>query len=480
VNEQDRPARKRTRRRKRSTGDPALGLRVRKARIKAGLSQEQAAHQIERSDRWLLSVENGDADPGYGDLVQLAPVLGVGFDQLVLEEQTERVARHETRADMSGTRQPDVASPSDAAMIGGDGIHPPDQRLEELRRRGFLQAGLVVTGGVVLGLWPAFEERTESTDMAALRRVLLDYGPAKVTELPDVGTLRSTVRAAWADRQQARYSSVLRVAPSILRQVRTATEELNGGDRDGSLELLAQTYRLIFDLLRKVGDNNLATIAADRGMVAAQQNGHPAVIASATGCLRAVLSAGRHHARAIEMATSAAANLEPVAVRGGSPEDLSTYGNILLSGAEAAVQAGDGRLSNDFYREADDVARRLGQDANHSFTAFGPTNIAVHRVHAAIVLGDGERAVRMARDLDLTRLPVLERQAHHLLDVAIAYGLIENPESALDSLVAAEQIAPEEVRLDPRARALVDELRRRNRHYGSQLGALEQRMFPHT
>lgn len=55
---------KRSRKRRRSTGDRALGLRVRKARLKAGLSQVQAAHQVERSDRWLLQVENGQTDPG--------------------------------------------------------------------------------------------------------------------------------------------------------------------------------------------------------------------------------------------------------------------------------------------------------------------------------------------------------------------------------------------------------------------------------
>jgi transcriptional regulator with XRE-family HTH domain len=467
MSEQEGATGKRRRHRRGRTGDRALGLRVRKARLKSGLSQEQAANQIERSGRWLLWIENGRTDPAVGDLARLAELFGVELEQLVLDGQ---------RANGSAARHSAITASLQPEMMLDGGQLPTDPRLDELRRRGFLQAGLVVTGGVMLGLWPPFEEAAESAEMAELRRGLLHYGREATTERPNLAGLRQVVRDAWANRQQSRYSAVLQAAPSILSQARAAAQELDGDDRCASLQLLAETYRLIFDLLRKVGDSDLATIAADRGMIAAQENGHPAVIASATGCLRAVLSAGRHHSRAIELATSAATCLEPVALRGGDPEHLSTYGNTLLAGGEAAAQAGDRGLSDDFYREADRVARLLGQDANHSFTAFGPTNVVVHRVHAAILLGDGERAVRLAKDLDLTQLPVVERRAHHTMDVAIAYGLIEKPERALHALLMAEQIAPEEVRLDPGAHALVDELGRRRHRHCSELAALAQRM----
>lgn len=126
------------------------------------MSQEQAAHQVERSDRWLPKVENGQADPGYGDLVRLAPVLNVEFEQLVLDMSTSRPMK------ANGTPEP-------AMMVGGDRLLA-DPRLDALRRRGFPQAGLVLTGGMVLGLWPAFEPAAEAPDMAALQRALLHYG----------------------------------------------------------------------------------------------------------------------------------------------------------------------------------------------------------------------------------------------------------------------------------------------------------------
>lgn len=74
---------KRRRQRRRSSGDRALGDRIRKYRTRLNLSQEVAAHRVGRSEGWLLQVENGRADPGYTDLVRLAPVLEVHIGQLI-------------------------------------------------------------------------------------------------------------------------------------------------------------------------------------------------------------------------------------------------------------------------------------------------------------------------------------------------------------------------------------------------------------
>jgi hypothetical protein len=157
---------------------------------------------------------------------------------------------------------------------------------------------------------------------------------------------------------------------------------------------------------------------------------------------------------------------------------MSIYGQLLLTGAGAAAKGGDRALAGDFFNSALGVAKRLGADANHGFTAFGPTNIAVHQVHAAVVLGDGDAALRRARGIDLARLPVLERRAHHLIDVALGYNLIDKPEDAAISLLSAEQVAAEEVRYDPRAGLLVEQLRHRGRAISTQLDALASRMQP--
>lgn len=78
------------------------------------------------------------------------------------------------------------------------------------------------------------------------------------------------------------------------------------------------------------------------------------------------------------------------------PAALSIYGQLILAGGDAAARGGDAALTRDYFGQALSSARRLGRDANHSFTAFDLTNIAVHQVHGTVVLGDGQTAIRQA------------------------------------------------------------------------------------
>ena len=45
------------------------------------------------------------------------------------------------------------------------------------------------------------------------------------------------------------------------------------------------------------------------------------------------------------------------------------------------------------------LAEQLGADANHGWTAFGPTNVAIHRVSVCAELGDPGEAIRLAADV---------------------------------------------------------------------------------
>ena len=83
MTDEERPTEKRTRKRRQATGDRSLGDRIRRFRTQVGVSQASAAHQIGRTAGWLLQVENGRADPGYSDLLLLAPVLKRHISELI-------------------------------------------------------------------------------------------------------------------------------------------------------------------------------------------------------------------------------------------------------------------------------------------------------------------------------------------------------------------------------------------------------------
>jgi hypothetical protein len=121
---------------------------------------------------------------------------------------------------------------------------------------------------------------------------------------------------------------------------------------------------------------------------------------------------------------------------------------LLLKGAMAAAHQGDRITSRALLGEADTIARHLGGDANHWFTAFGPTNVNVHRVSAAVALGDGGAAVHHAKSVHPAQLPVLERRAQYLVDVARGYGQWSKDDQALRALLTAERATLSRSRTD--------------------------------
>lgn len=137
-----------------------------------------------------------------------------------------------------------------------------------------------------------------------------------------------------------------------------------------------------------------------------------------------------------------------------SDEYLSVYGTLFLVGAMAAARAEDRMTTQAFLREADETARRLGADANHLWTAFGPTNVAIHCVAAAGELGDIQIAADLGQRVDTRRLPV-ERRVRHGLEVARALSSWNRTDEALVALLDAERIGPEQVRHHYLSRELV-------------------------
>jgi DNA-binding XRE family transcriptional regulator len=462
-------------------GDAALGLRIRKFRSKLGISQEALGHLVGRSEGWVFQIEKGAAEPGYFDLVNLASVFDVDVARLLKDEDENGTQRRSNV--MPATTSLRVSSTPDPAMMVIDppasGM-TPGEWLEEMRRRAFLRAMATVTGATALGWWPPADQAANTpSPVAALRDVLLDHGRglAAAGGAPDLVGLRSSVHELWAAFQGARYSTALTAMPDVLRQAQIAVRVLDGDDRLAAATLLAQTYQAISTFMRKVGDVNLATLAADRAMAAAGLHGSSVTVAESARFLCLILGDTGHHQQAVHVCTTAAGRFESD-VHQPDPAAISIYGQLILAGAEAAARGGDAALARDFFDLATGTGRRLGTDANHCFTAFGPTNIAVHKVHAAVVLGDGETAVHQARNIDLARLPVLERRAHHLLDVGLGYNLLGRPEEAAVSLLTAEQVAAEEIRYDPLARLLAEQLRHRTSSLAVQLDALVGRMPP--
>ncbi|MGK9461076.1 helix-turn-helix domain-containing protein [Streptomyces sp. G6] len=294
----------------------------------------------------------------------------------------------------------------------------------------------------------------------ALRTALMNYrqltpllGVTTEGEPTSLDELRSSVVEVWDAYQDSRYGFATRRLPLLLADALIAAQAYQGRERERAYKLMAMTYQGAAMVLTKLGETDLAWIAADRGLAAAQQSGNAVVTGSLfRSVAHCLLSNGRFDA-AMQLVGDAGQYLRP-GLDDPTPELLSVYGTLYLAGSMASARADDRSTTGAFLEEADQAAQRLGADANHVWTAFGPTNVAIHRVATAAELGDMQIAVDLGPQIDTAGLPT-ERRTRHNLEVARALSSHNRMDDALAKILEAESWAPEQVRSHYLARELV-------------------------
>jgi transcriptional regulator with XRE-family HTH domain len=326
---------------------------------------------------------------------------------------------------------------------------------------------------------PGSERRT----VPALRAALMDYRQISPLLLAETGgaepesisELRRQLADVWDAYQAAKFGYVTHALPLLLRDTYRASSSYAGTERSEALALLALTHQVAASTLTKVGETDLAWMASDRGLVAAQEAGDPLVVGSLLRTVaHALLSNGKYE-EAVSLTEQAGTYLAS-SLDHSDPRALSVYGTLFLAGSMAAARADDRATTQVFIEEAARAAQRLGRDANHLWTAFGPTNVAIHRVNTAMELGDVQVAVDLGPRVDTSGVP-LERRVRHSLEVARAYNAWNRPEEAMATLLDVEQRAPEQVRHHFISRQLVLRWIRRTRGKPSfQLAGLAGRL----
>ena len=283
---------------------------------------------------------------------------------------------------------------------------------------------------------------------------------------PDLPELGKAVQHAWLTYQHAKGTALARSLPGLLRQAQAAdAAHQDGQAATDSAHLLGQVYQIASSSLRNLGELELAWLAADRAVTVAQRAGDPLLAGVATFRVGMALLAMGRARPALEINVSVANRLAPASASDAGPRRLSVYGMLLLQGAMSAAKLGDVATTEDLLAAAEEAAELLGGDFNHYWSSFGPTNVLLHRVAAAVELGDGRYAVatheRIGRDGLAALVP--ERRVHHLLDMARGWAQVGDVHRAGEMLVAGDRLAPTELRSRPITREILgDVLRRTN------------------
>jgi tetratricopeptide (TPR) repeat protein len=273
----------------------------------------------------------------------------------------------------------------------------------------------------------------------------------------NISALAASVASAKRNYQACHYSTVIKTLPGLLSDLRAASETIEGDGRLQVLALSAEAHHVAASILLKLDDKGLAWLAADRSIQAAQLSQDPVTVASSARIITHALMDDGHYGAATTTASRYAARLDR-AIDQHNPDSLSVYGSLLLRGAVAAGQRNDRGAVATMLNEANDAGKRLGGDYNHRWTAFGPTNVQLHRVNISTFLGDAGQAIDQARRINLDHIPITERKAALLIDASRALTQWGKHEKAYEILRAAEQLAPEEVSARPAVHRLLRDL----------------------
>ncbi|MEV6372534.1 helix-turn-helix transcriptional regulator [Micromonospora musae] len=378
-----------------------------------GYSQERLAEilGVERSTvvRW----ERAENDPQPWHRTRIAEVLQVPLDQLqeILDDVSVATPRGSIMGDNTGNSQPAV--------------------------RGDLLAGL-----------RAFLTRYLPSDNAESAHV----------SLPEVRRAVARVHALY---QRASYVPASRHIPEVLRAATELTQSGSGIHRATALKLLAAGYVAASKIACKVGDGETAMLTADRAVTSAQLAGDQAL--AAVAAYQAACALLRLPDRLDEAEGVTEASIDHLTRLRSSPHPdlISAQGALLLLAAIIAARRGDVKQAARHLAQAQMVAADLGSDQNRLWTGFGPTNVAIHTVSAAVAAGNAERAIETAARLDTSRLPIalVGRRAQVHLDLAQATAVGSDGSSlAVLHLLEAERVAPEVLGANVQARSLLLDL----------------------
>jgi transcriptional regulator with XRE-family HTH domain len=392
--------------------DESIGRRVRYWRRRRGITQARLGELVGRSRRWAQAFEHGDrqADPHLSVVEDLAGALQVPLAVLLLP------------------RTP-AAACADAVELAAI--------------RGALESPEVIRGFLV-------DDGADPVPVAVLGRRLA-HG-----------------RSAF---QAGHFGALARTVPRLVLDAnRTAAHHADhaGDDRRAAGRLLALCLGLAAAVAIKAGEDELALAAGYRAVVAAERCGDSVAMATGVRHLAEAMAGRGRATAAADLAAATAERLAPGLLAAG-PDGLSMLGMLYLRAAmsraaAAPITTGNSVDAGEFpglLDRAADLAAQLGPGHNRLWTAFGPVNVAVHRVAAYVQTGQAAEAVTAAGAIPAAARLALprERRAHYLVDLASALVQEDRRDLAVRTLLDAEREAPEEVRYRPRTRQLVDNIR---------------------
>ncbi|WP_320776467.1 helix-turn-helix domain-containing protein [Streptomyces sp. CRN 30] len=278
---------------------------------------------------------------------------------------------------------------------------------------------------------------------------LYDLGPdAELTVRPPELLVAEADRLC-AEVRATRLRNVARALPGLIAEL---THTAWSAPSTALWRALASTYRTAYDITVKLGYYDLATVALDRMDWAAQRASDPC-LAAVRQYMRALTCFREGEYRTGRLLIASGHRL--VGQAGESRETLAVTGQLHLGASVIAARADDKTAAHLHLAEARALAGRVGDASDVHWLSFGPANVALHEMSAAVEMRRYDEALTQARALRLPAGLAVSRRAHFLVDRARTETETGHTEGALRSLAEARRLAPVQTRYHPAARETI-------------------------
>ncbi|MFE0921229.1 helix-turn-helix domain-containing protein [Streptomyces nigra] len=295
--------------------------------------------------------------------------------------------------------------------------------------------------------------------LAAVKAAVDSFPLTSNVEPPPLAHLEARLHAAWRERHASKNhrEAIGRLLPGLIHDAQALLRHADSAaDRRRAQALLAECYSLSQFFIAYQPDSSLLWRVAERGMVAAQESEDPHAIGVASWLLAQAHrdSGPRHFDAADAVNREAVAYLEPL-LPDASDDVLAIAGALKFELGYTAARRRETGTAWWHWDQANEMAARLPVEYYHPVTSFSRAVMGAHAVTVAVELHQGGESVRQAARADRNVIKSRPRRARHRIEEARGYQLDKQPDTAVASLEKAFEAAPETIRYNGYARAIL-------------------------
>ncbi|WP_280193225.1 helix-turn-helix domain-containing protein [Nocardia farcinica] len=294
---------------------------------------------------------------------------------------------------------------------------------------------------------------------------------------PPVGPaeLAALTRKATELRNDCDYSAL---GPMLVPMLTDAYRHVRDAESERAWDVLAAVTYGIASALRARGYHALAwTAAQECERAAAQVDGVAAVATAAFSKGQIMLARPGALPAALDTTIGTA---EQIAGAVRTVGEVETYGMLHLHGSMVAATLGGDPEPHlaEAAAQADRLAAARPSTSLARNDSFGPANVTLWRMSAALERREPGRVLALAPRLSPADLPNQGRRAQYFVEIGRAHAMQKHYRDSLYALLRAEHLAPQHVRTMVHVRELVGHMMRKARRdlTTGELGRLAQRV----